>query len=325
MIAVLLSADWNRRLEPVLLDQAAVLLPLFDKPFLHHQLDQLAHCGCTRVFLVGPGLREEVGPFVGTGKRWGVTVTLVQGEGGLAELLDALSDEADGTLLLGSGDTLPALPDGIAEKPVGRVTASNGVSTGWASLPAASVAAAVQPHRERLPEAMAAMTSTLEASTAQTEASACLTIRTWNDLLAAHDLDALAHFSGLLLPGREVEQGVWLNRNVVLHPSANVTGPIFLGEGVRIGPKVTLGPNAVVLNTSIVSPEAIVRGSLVLPHTYVGEELELDGVIALPGMLWNAEHRLETRIDDAFLLGDLQTMSPVKTWFHRLGKALGIS
>ena len=80
----------------------------------------------------------------------------------------------------------------------------------------------------------------------------------------------------LMIGGAEADPGVWISRNVVMHPSVKVTAPVYLGPNFRLGEGVEVGPYAVILGNSIIDNQTSVRNSLVTGNSYVGQRLELD-------------------------------------------------
>jgi lipopolysaccharide/colanic/teichoic acid biosynthesis glycosyltransferase len=124
-------------------------------------------------------------------------------------------------------------------------------------------------------------------------------------------------FSGLLITGREVEPGVWLSRNVMLHPTARVTAPVYLGPNTRIGAGAQIGPYAVIGANTILDNRAAVADSLVLPGSYVGEGLDLDGVLVDRSRLVNLEHGVSYTVTDGFILGSTETAG-LRGWLRRL-------
>jgi hypothetical protein len=134
-------------------------------------------------------------------------------------------------------------------------------------------------------------------------------------VLAANSVRALkeahrqvmdGHVEGLLLTGREVEAGIFMSRNVVLHPTARILAPVYIGENVRIGRGARIGPHAVVSSDCIVESRCIVEDALVLPGSYVGEGLELTDVCVDRNLLINIEHDAVLTITDRFILGSMK-------------------
>jgi lipopolysaccharide/colanic/teichoic acid biosynthesis glycosyltransferase len=124
-------------------------------------------------------------------------------------------------------------------------------------------------------------------------------------ILAAQRAVLGKEFGPLFLTGREVEPGVWLSRNVSLHPTVQVTAPVYVGEDCRIGPGVRLGPHAVVGRGCILGSDCTVSRSLIFPENYVGADLELDDVIVDHNRILRGEGTVTEA--DAILLGSLSS------------------
>ena len=78
---------------------------------------------------------------------------------------------------------------------------------------------------------------------------------------------------------KEIGAGVFCGENVEIAPDAQLYGPIYLGEGVKIkGGVVIQGPSAV-RNYTIVDNRAHIDRSVVWRNSYVGEGAELRGAI----------------------------------------------
>ena len=79
--------------------------------------------------------------------------------------------------------------------------------------------------------------------------------------------------------GTEMRPGVFAEENVEIHPSAVVTGPVYLGSGVKIaGGTQIIGPT-VLRSQVVVDAGAVIDRSIVWRNTYVGERAELHGAI----------------------------------------------
>jgi len=77
------------------------------------------------------------------------------------------------------------------------------------------------------------------------------------------------------LPAREVEPGVWIGRNVMIHPTAQLTPPLFIGE-IPHRQRRENCPNAVVGHDTIIDQHTHIVDSAVMNGSYCGEHLELD-------------------------------------------------
>src|SRR5204862_7116476 len=77
--------------------------------------------------------------------------------------------------------------------------------------------------------------------------------------------------------GNELMPGVWTAGDVDINESAKLTGPIFLGEGVKIGPHAEIIGPTVLRDYASVDVGAIIDSSIVCRNTYTGERSELHG------------------------------------------------
>ena len=111
---------------------------------------------------------------------------------------------------------------------------------------------------------------------------------------------------GLHLSGRQVEPGVWISRNVVIHPTAILTPPVFIGENSRIGAGVRVGPNAVVGHDSVIDRHSSIQDATILPGSYCGEGLELHDVYIDRNRLIHIALQTEVHISDSFILGTMR-------------------
>jgi len=79
--------------------------------------------------------------------------------------------------------------------------------------------------------------------------------------------------------GKETGAGVYCGENVEIAPDAQLYGPIYLGEGVKIKGGVVIQGPSVVRNYTIVDNRAHIDRSIVWRNSYIGEGAELRGAI----------------------------------------------
>jgi lipopolysaccharide/colanic/teichoic acid biosynthesis glycosyltransferase len=118
-------------------------------------------------------------------------------------------------------------------------------------------------------------------------------------------LELSQRFPGLFFGGREVETGVWLSRNVALHPTVQIYPPVYVGENCTIGPGVRLGPNTVVGNDCMLDGHSIVTNAVVFPGSYVGEGVEVAESLVDKNRLIIAHIGEEVVIKENFILGSM--------------------
>jgi NDP-sugar pyrophosphorylase family protein len=109
------------------------------------------------------------------------------------------------------------------------------------------------------------------------------------------------------LRARQVARGIWVGRNTLIHPTARLSAPVFVGENSFIGREVALGPEAMVGANALVDDGATVAYSTVLDHTYVGQFVNVHKSVASAGLLVDVETGESTQVVDQFLLGEART------------------
>ena len=297
------------------LREPLALFPCVDRPVLQYVVEVLVEHGVTEFDFVLHESPEKIENFLGDGKRWGSRFTfhMVRDPERPYRVLRLLDHR--GPLLLVHADRLPSvagatsLATGTSRSLLYCSAAPNHGSMAppiwngcaWlqadavASVPADATRAELQAHLltslgpdgiEVVPEApgMGSLTNFLQAQ---------------RSLLTNS-------YRGVHLSGRQVEPGVWISRNVVLHPTANLTGPLFIGENSRIGAGAVVGPNAVIGHDTVVDRHTVIQDAAVLPGSYCGEGLELDHVIIDRNRLIDVRLGTSVNISESFILGTMK-------------------
>ncbi|MCX7098237.1 MAG: NDP-sugar synthase [Methylococcales bacterium] len=304
---VILFAD-RKGLEllPLTDDTCVPLLPLAGKMLIEHTLEALVAGGLRQAHIILSPFAEQVKAALGTGERWGMTLTYStsRGEESPREELARLPFTPSLPFLALRGDmarsgqcaAFLAAAEAInapcvhalfggesAYMMLCRVTQHHGLeSLNWtAGLP--SGAATVE----------------LDGSVARIDS-----------LLAFHkvNLDAAAgRFTHLLIPGRQTALGFTQGRNTEAYPQNLKQGIALIGSQCHLHPSVELSGEVVIGDSVIIDRRVSIEASVVLPHTYIGEWVELRNAIVRGNDLIRVDHGSQLKISDAFLLADLKT------------------
>ena len=79
--------------------------------------------------------------------------------------------------------------------------------------------------------------------------------------------------------GENIGGGIWVGRDVEIAPSAQLFGPIYLGNEVKIKGDVTIYGPTVIRDYSVIDNYSRIERSVLWRNNYVGETCELRGVI----------------------------------------------
>ena len=80
-------------------------------------------------------------------------------------------------------------------------------------------------------------------------------------------------------PGRDIGDKIFVQEDVDIAPDAQLFGPIFLGQGVKLKGGVVIHGPTVVRPFAIVDNRAHIDRSIIWRNTYIGEGVELRGAI----------------------------------------------
>jgi NDP-sugar pyrophosphorylase family protein len=104
---------------------------------------------------------------------------------------------------------------------------------------------------------------------------------------------------------REMEPGVWVGRRTKISPSAKLLAPCWIGDNVRIGADVLVGPMSFLEDQVVVDARSMIVNSWVGPETFVGTLTELKDSLAWGTLLINWKTGSHTQVTDPFLLASL--------------------
>lgn len=114
------------------------------------------------------------------------------------------------------------------------------------------------------------------------------------------------------------DDGGWIAPRATVHPSATLTAPYWIGAGTEIGPDCRIGPNALVGAGCLLERDVCLENSLVLPGTFLGSHLDVDGKIFAGAILLDPSNGTRVEIIDRFIASALA--SPEQPSGFRLAK-----
>ncbi|MFO0850930.1 MAG: hypothetical protein U0871_20605 [Gemmataceae bacterium] len=249
---------------------------LVDRPLVQWVCETLADAGVRTVDWVHHRAGDGPRQLLGSGRRWGAryrhhTADPLGSPYPLVRTLVASGDAGAG-VLVGHADRVPPAALGSADAAVRLYDESGGHGwTGWAAISGPAVG--------QFP-GQAATPATVESALAGNRAGPCervavpagLPIRCLSSYLAATRA-AL---------GAAGTAPVWVSPSARVHPTARLIGPVRLGPRAEVGRGATVGPNAVVGPDCVLDRDVQLANAVVLPDTFVGGRLRLDGGVVGP-------------------------------------------
>lgn len=119
------------------------------------------------------------------------------------------------------------------------------------------------------------------------------------------------------IKGLEVQSGIWVGRNVIVHRGVRISGPLFIGDGTILESGSDIGPYAVIGRYNRVDQGVALERTVVWNRNFIGKASSLSGVTLCHGSRIGAGVTLSEQavVGDQCRVGDLAVIKPkVKIW-----------
>lgn len=313
--AIIIATDHNTDLAPLTHQRPGCMLPIGDKPIIHHILEELVRHGTSCLDVVLHDHPEQVEKYLEGGDRWGVTITYHLAKDPQLPLSSVVASSrtwTEETVLICSGIQLVNTHDleqALASKtPPVRVT-SEGAATGWMVLPTRLLTNT--PGNTTIEELEAGLTNTVDIPTVVSVRDTSALLNSNKKLL---DRKLAQHFSP---SPTMVDDGIWIGRGVTIHPTAEIHPPVYIGPNTQVHAQSQIGPHAVVEGGCLLDRESTISDSVVLTHSFVGEGLEVRNSIIDRHQLVNLSLNTAITSTEDHILSDLAKPT-LKRLFNQL-------
>lgn len=308
---------------PVPFDFPAALLPFGSSTFIERSLDQLANLGIKDVDLVVSARPEALRKLLSQGERWGIQLHwhLIKDATTPYNVLQSLGLRPLDQVLLGHADRWidGNVLDSMAAN--GHVLAhtqqgSTVLWTGW-GMATGAILDTIPLHSDEhsFGAHLCSQTSQLQVL----ETAQFLEPRSASDLLAAQQV-ALTNDFMRRVPATWL-RAAWgaYSPDAVVESGAIIEGPALIGPGCFVARGAQISAGTVLTRDVVVSTGSMIRHSVVLPQTFVGQNLELDGTVVNGSSVQHLKLGVRTVLpaSEALLL-DLHRRGPAGTsWLAR--------
>lgn len=109
---------------------------------------------------------------------------------------------------------------------------------------------------------------------------------------------------------RQIAPGVWVSKRAQISSTAQLIGPCWIGEHVKINAHAKIGPNAFIENRVVVESAVEISDSIVGPDTFVGALTRVQHSIAWGSTLIDWSTGSCAHVPDAFLMCPLSQRFP---------------
>jgi NDP-sugar pyrophosphorylase family protein len=326
MRALLFADRPGQALLPLTERVCVAMLPVVGKPLVVFAIEDLALAQIHETLVIVGAHADLVKQELGDGSRWGMQLQYIQVS------RDAIPEQVTGELVGRLGERFLMMRGDVLRTQVLKeflalaIKQEDPVEAIYGGQPAV-LRLARQNDREswRLqgdPERASTFSASLHRlGLADARVSLIASLTEYYNA----NLDVAAgRYSHLILPGREIAPGVRLGRQSRL-PLASIKGSnIFVGSRCRIDRSAELMNGVVVSDDVIVDRHSTLRSTVILPHTYIGEMVDVSDSIVSTNYLISAPTCSVTRVVDAFLLSGLKRTDYTSGLGSALHRMLGV-
>jgi mannose-1-phosphate guanylyltransferase / phosphomannomutase len=308
MKTVLFANRIAPELAPLTETSCVALLSVGCKPLIVHSVEALAMAELVDVMVVVSLGDDAVEAELGDGTRWGmrfeyVSATPEESEKSTVErIMDRLGDEY---LLVRAEILRTPVIDEFVER-----SRSLGTRSSVATIGGVDAGIRWVKREDRLQDGVAGRQDDLRLPS-QDESRidfADARLSMLESLAAFHraSLDIVGGlFAGLVIPGREVAPGVRVGRHSRFSPKAIGEGPVLIGSRCKISDAAEIGGEVLISNDVVIDRHAVVRSSVIMPNTYVGELVEVTNAIVAGDRLIHVDTGTIATVVDSFLLASI--------------------
>ncbi|MGB5442981.1 MAG: NDP-sugar synthase [Gammaproteobacteria bacterium] len=317
MQAVIFADRRGLELAPLCDTCCPALLPVANKPVLQYTIEDIAAAGIDEILLVVSDDADRIEKYFATGSMWGVKIRYLLSRG----------EETPDNLLLRHSSLLKP-PFIAARGDMLRSSSCKAFMEASTAYDAAIVNTHIDLHsaglclvREwpaRLPAVAWPQRLTISELTAAVE----LQTGVFSALVSLNDFYSVSLEivrnppKNLDQPGRYLKAGLKVERLSQIHPVSHTTGNVLVGENTSVHPSTRLSGPSIIGHNCYLDRGVEISNSVVMPGTYVGENLHVENAIVAGSTLIRIDRGTLVPIPDPMLLSDMEgeLSSMVRQW-----------
>jgi NDP-sugar pyrophosphorylase family protein len=307
MQAVIFADRRGLELAPLCDTGCPALLPVANKPLLQYTIEDVAAAGIDEILLVVSDDADRIEKHFATGSMWGVKIRylLSRGEEPAEHFLWRHSSLLKPPFIAARGDMLrssscKAFMDACTAYAAPVVNAHIDLRSAGLCLVRewpAQLPAVAWPQRLTSSE----LTAAVELQTDVFSALVSL-----NDFHGV-SLDIVRNPpNNLDQPGRYLKAGLRVERLSQIHPVSHTTGNVVIGENTSVHPSARLSGPCIIGHNCYLDRGVEISNSVVMPGTYVGENLHVENAIVAGSTLIRVDRGTLVPIPDPMLLSDME-------------------
>lgn len=309
MQAIIFANRTGNELAPLEQYYCSALLPVGNKAVIEYTLEDIATSGITKVKIIISSQAQEIEQLLGDGERWGLDIDyfLSKPEEKTAAVLDRLSLSMTDSIIIVRGDIFrsPCIANFIdfskqfSNEFVQAKMANQ--NAGMLLLPAAvSYLDGIDWPLTHDYDSNSVVTLVLHGRCHMLDSFQSYMNANLN--LARNDIPSLTPMERSFTSANP-EQDFYVGAKTHTGDLSLQNAWGIIGENCRIDPNVVMKNAIIIGNDTLIDKGSTLENCLILPHTYVGEGLEVNNSILCKKLLISLNTEGHIEIDDQALIG----------------------
>ncbi len=335
---IILPSAISEAFKPLTYQMPVGLLPVVNKPVMEHQVELFVRHGIKSIRISCNHLSNKVESYFDNGSRWGATIAYnferppfgfvnslrqlkphFENETLVIMLSDLVSDvnlqralefhwakRADATFVLSSNTSGGGLSAVLEDN--ARIHAVGTQNTNSTRHPVDSGLCIIEP------EVIDLLSDSLGYNLLQACWLASQSVRlnlfgfqtneplrrvtNWSSYFAVQKDILEEKYPGVIIPGIQLQPGVWVGKNVSASSAVSFEGPLVIGDNCRIGKGVKLGKQTIIGHDVMVDVGASLDRAVILSKTFVGSQTTIQDAIIQGNLMIDIDKDTFTPIDD---------------------------
>ena len=323
--AIVLATSASGAFGPIVEHTPVEMMPLANQPLIGRVIGWLVGLGVKDITVLASQRVDVLSTFLDTGTRWGAKIKVVAAASDAAMFARLPELATADFALVGCASILPDLNADTMLHALdvkgGRFVLPNSEPLNWSCVARAFLNDTVRecPNLDEFERRFM-----LSGVATITTGEHVLRTRSPKELLASTRIILDGLRPDQLVPGACAEKGIYISRNVVLHPTVRITAPVVIGSDCNIDRSARIGPYAVIGDQTILDTHTILENAVVFPGTYIGPHLELSDVVVDHNSLAYGDDTGSVPVPDPFLLSASDTHYFGGTLRHFLRRAVAV-
>ena len=332
MKAIILPDGEPELLDPMTTWMSESLIPVVNKPVVEHLIELLVRNNIKEIILVLKHMPYETEQYFGNGERWGVQISysLEKEYADIGSCLNRIKSRLHEDFLFMSGNIVTdiklsefikaheSVPGAMTiarqklEEEDGALVAlssdkikKNATFGPVIMTPECLSCLLAGPRIQDLGQAVTSLLAQGLSLYAYHSSYSLRTIDSLNDYLEVNKLALNGGFKGLIIPGEQKQEGIWVGRRTNIHPEAEIFPPSYLGNYCNVRKGTVIGEGTIIGDNVIVDHGVSIAGSVILDSTYIGSHTEIKDAVIKKNTMIDVSRSTSIYVKDDFILGDM--------------------